>query len=71
LTLGRRLKRFRMHRGFTQKELATRTRVRQALISELESGRKPDTLSRTLQKLADGLEITIEDLLGEESQDTP
>jgi transcriptional regulator with XRE-family HTH domain len=67
VTLGQRLKRFRHARGYTQKELAALTRVRQALISELETGRKHDTLGRTLQRLAEGLGITIERLLGEES----
>jgi transcriptional regulator with XRE-family HTH domain len=66
VTLGQRLKRFRTTNGMTQKELAARAGVRQALISELETGRKRDTLSRTLQRLADACGISLERLLGED-----
>lgn len=65
--LGQRLRQFRTEKGLTQRELAGLARVRQALISELETGRKRDTRGRTLQRLAEGLGITIERLLGEDS----
>lgn len=59
-----RIKEFRMTRGWTQSELARKSSVSQSFINALESGSK-DATSKTLRKLAEALEVTISDLLGE------
>lgn len=68
MTLGYLLKRYRKERGFSQRTLAAKAHVRQALISDLETGKKQDTLSRTLQRLAQALDVTLGDLLGQDSR---
>lgn len=69
MTLGYLLRRYRQERGLTQRALGRKAQVRQALISELESGRKKDTMSQTLVRLAEALEISLGQLLGKETPD--
>jgi transcriptional regulator with XRE-family HTH domain len=64
VTLGRLLRRYRRQRGLTQAALAKKARVRQALISDLETGKQRDTLTQTMERLARALDVTLEDLLG-------
>jgi len=52
MTLGEKVKALREARGWSQAELARAGAVRQALLSELESGRKEDTTGSVLRRLA-------------------
>jgi transcriptional regulator with XRE-family HTH domain len=64
MTLGEQLKALRTAHGWTQKELAQRARVRQALISDLEQGKIADTKTRSMQRLAEALGVTLDALIG-------
>lgn len=64
MTLGERLRRLRTQRRWSQRELAERAGVRQALISQLESGKQVDTTGRNLRKLAFALGCTVDYLTG-------
>ena len=62
--LARNLRRLRLERKLTQDELAADAGVRQALISELESG-KIDVRLDTLQRIASALNARLAELLEE------
>ena len=64
MTLGARIKRERERHGWSQNELARQAKVRQALLSELESGRKADTTGSVLRRLARTLGVSIDYLAG-------
>lgn len=58
-----RIKRFREKKNITQDQLARFLNVRITTISNYENGRRePDLM--TISKIADYLEVTIDDLLG-------
>ena len=60
-TIGQRLKQLRQERGWSQTELAERSGLTGSAISYIESGnRVPGSL--TLMKLAEGLDVTLDDL---------
>jgi transcriptional regulator with XRE-family HTH domain len=64
MTLGERLRQLRTRRRWSQRELAERAGVRQALISQLESGKQQDTTSANVRKLAFALGVTVDYLTG-------
>jgi transcriptional regulator with XRE-family HTH domain len=64
MTLGERLRLLRTRRRWSQRELAERAGVRQALISQLESGKQADTTGANLRKLAFALGCTVDYLTG-------
>lgn len=59
LQIAKALVEARQAKRVTQQQLAERTGIAQADISRLENGNSNPTL-RTLQRLADGLEMTVE-----------
>jgi len=63
-SLGDTIKRLRQQHHWRQQDLAEHSGVRQALISELEHGRKTDTTGTNLRKLAMALGVTIDALVG-------
>jgi transcriptional regulator with XRE-family HTH domain len=63
MSLGRRIRLLRQRRGWTQHQLRAASGVRQQLISELETGRKRTTQADLLDKLAQALGVTIDQLL--------
>jgi transcriptional regulator with XRE-family HTH domain len=63
MTLGERLRMYRLGKGWTQQELSQRSQVRQALISELESGNKRWTSAEMVLRLARAFEISVEQLM--------
>ena len=74
MPLGDRLKRERARKGWSQNELSRLSGVRQALISELESGKKRDTTGLALKRLARTLGVTMDYLAGmyeDEDKDEP
>jgi HTH-type transcriptional regulator/antitoxin HipB len=64
MPLGAKIKTLREARGWTQQELARRARVRQASISELETGKKGDTTGSILRRLAGALLVSVDYLVG-------
>ena len=64
MTLGEKLKTLRAQHGWSQRDLAERAQVRQALISYLESGKQADTTGANLRKLAAALGCTVDYLAG-------
>ena len=64
MPLDIRLKRERERKGWSQNELSRLSGVRQALISELESGKKRDTTGSVLKRLARTLGVTMDYLGG-------
>ena len=62
--LGQRIKQARERKGWSQRELARQAQVRQAIISELETGKKTDTIGVILKRLARALGVGVDYLLG-------
>ena len=61
------LKQLRAERGMTQEELAEKSGVSRVTISMLEAGKQRVTKSTTLVSLADALNVSVSDLLCDES----
>jgi transcriptional regulator with XRE-family HTH domain len=64
MTLGEKIKAERAKRGWSQHELSRRAKVRQALLSALETGKQADTTSSVLRRLATALGVTMDYLGG-------
>jgi transcriptional regulator with XRE-family HTH domain len=64
MELGRKIKAIRERRGWSQNELSRLSGVRQALISELEAGKKTDTTGQVLRRLGQTLGVTVDYLVG-------
>jgi transcriptional regulator with XRE-family HTH domain len=62
--VGRHIKVIRRRKGITQDRLAEMTGLNRVHLYRLETGKQSMTL-RTLQIIADSLEITVKDLIGE------
>jgi transcriptional regulator with XRE-family HTH domain len=62
--LGRRVKRLREAKGFSQRALATKAKVSQSLIHQLETGKVQDARSRAVVKLAKALGVPVTEVLG-------
>ena len=69
MTLGEKIRQLRQQRHWRQQDFAVRSGVRQALISELEHGRKTDTTGRNLRKLAVALGVSLDALVDLEPGD--
>lgn len=63
-TLGEKVAELRAERGWSQRELARRSMVRPALISDLERGKKRDTTGRVIKRLALVLHVSMDYLGG-------
>jgi transcriptional regulator with XRE-family HTH domain len=61
--LKMRLRRLRETNGWTQAELAKKARVTQALISQLEAGKKASPSVVPLLRIAKALGVTVEELV--------
>lgn len=57
------LKQHRTGQGMSQTELAKQSGVSQAQISHIETGEKKNPGVITIKKLADALQITVEELI--------
>jgi transcriptional regulator with XRE-family HTH domain len=75
MTIGGRLKRQRVRRGYSQTELAERSGVKQSLISRIENGSRDNPSADVLRGLAKALGCTTDYLIGmhedEESEELP
>jgi transcriptional regulator with XRE-family HTH domain len=61
--MGRRVKRLREAKGFSQRALATKAKVTQGLIYQLETGVIRDVRSQVVVKLARALGVPVTELL--------
>lgn len=61
-TLGRVVRRLRRQRGWSQHDLARAAGVRQPLVSRIESGVQEDATFSTVVRLADALEVSVDEL---------
>jgi transcriptional regulator with XRE-family HTH domain len=59
------IKKYRYLRKMTQKQLAEITGLSQSYINELERGKKKNPSKMTLDKLAQGLAISVSEIIGE------
>ena len=59
---GNPIKVFRQHRGFTQKQLASKTETSAAYLSQIETGRRIGSI-KLLRRLAGALNVEVEDLI--------
>jgi len=64
--IGDRMKEYRKGLGMSQAELARKSSVSAAYVSELESGMGKRPSGEILLRLANALEVTIADLLGQD-----
>ena len=64
MTLGERIRRERERRGWSQNELARRAQVRQAQLSEVESGKRHDMMASILRRIARTLGVSMDYLCG-------
>jgi transcriptional regulator with XRE-family HTH domain len=64
-SFAERLRLLREKRGLRLADLEEKTGVSRGFLSELERGKKTPTLD-TLKKIASGLQVSIQDLVGEE-----
>jgi transcriptional regulator with XRE-family HTH domain len=64
MTLGDRIKKQRVRRGFTQEELASKADVPRPRITELEMNRRTKVASDVLKGLAKALGCTTDYLVG-------
>jgi transcriptional regulator with XRE-family HTH domain len=69
VTPGDRIKRYRLARGWSQRELARRADVRHAMISNLETNKLRATQLRIFEKLAAALDISVGQLVEEHTDD--
>ena len=64
MTLGDRIKRERERHGWSQNELSRRAQVRQAQLSEVESGKRHDMMASILRRIARTLGVSMDYLAG-------
>jgi len=64
MTLGEKIRAEREKRGWSQHELSRRAKVRQALLSALETGKQTDTTASVVKRLAMTLGVTMDYLGG-------
>jgi transcriptional regulator with XRE-family HTH domain len=64
MTIGDRLKRQRVRRGYSQTELARLSGVKQSLISRIENGSRDNPSADVLRGLAKALGCTTDYLVG-------
>ena len=62
--LSENIKKYRLKLGLTQEELAQKANLPYNTIIKLEGKSRPDPRMETLIKLADGLEVTLDQLVG-------
>ena len=68
--MGYRIKAVRESKGITQEELARRSNVSRTIIWGLETGNRDITTTKTLCKIAEVLETTIDELFYIDSDPT-
>jgi transcriptional regulator with XRE-family HTH domain len=70
-TAGQTIQDARNSRGLSQFELAVKTKVSVATISDLETGRNLSPRRRTLEAVCKPLQLSVDDLISREEEATP
>lgn len=60
--MGYKIEKFRKAKGMTQEDLAEKSGVCRTIIASLESGARTHTTTKTLVKLAEALETTVDSI---------
>lgn len=68
MDFGERLRMLRKHRGMSLRQLASKAEVSTSYLSDLERGARGAPTAPVLGRLADGLGISVDMLLGRENQ---
>ena len=63
--LAENIKKFRKQRGISQEELARKAGVTYSTLIKLESGSNKNPTVKTLQQIAQALDVTLDDLVKE------
>jgi transcriptional regulator with XRE-family HTH domain len=63
--LAENIKTFRKQRGISQEELARKAGVTYSTLIKLESGSNKNPTVKTLQQIAQALDVTLDDLMKE------
>lgn len=66
MSLSQNIKRLRVSKSLSQEKLARLADVTHVNLSKLERGEKDNPTMKTLIKLANALEVTIDELVGRE-----
>lgn len=66
MDIGEKIKKIRKNKGLTQKDLAIRLNVSEAMVSQYES-KNSNLRLKTIQKIAFALGVEIEDIIGLET----
>ena len=67
-TFSRKLRELRLARGWSQERLAAETDLAHRTITRLESGEERSPLRSTLRLLAHALDVTVDDLVGQDER---
>ncbi len=65
--LYRNLKNFRKKRGLSQEQLSKNAEITYTTLTKIESGRNTNPTLKTIVKIADALEISLDKLIGRRS----
>ena len=65
--LAKNIKKYRHERGFSQEDLARAAGITNSSLTKIEAGYVQDPRVMTVKKIAIALEVTVDDLLREES----
>jgi transcriptional regulator with XRE-family HTH domain len=65
-TTGQKLRGLRYTAGLTQSQLAEKAGVAQSTVAQIERGTRPQPHPETVSKLAEALEVTALDILGDD-----
>jgi XRE family transcriptional regulator, master regulator for biofilm formation len=71
VTPGDRIRRYRLARGWSMRELARRAGVRHAMISDLETNKRTSTQLSVFEKLAAALETSVGSLVEDDGTEDP
>jgi XRE family transcriptional regulator, master regulator for biofilm formation len=71
VTPGDRIRRYRLARGWSQRELARRAGVRHAMVSDLETNKRTSTQLEIFEKLAAALETSVGSLVEGNNTEDP
>ena len=64
MTIGERIKALRQKKGWSQRELARRARIRHATLVDLETGLRTETRTDIARQLAKTLGVTMDYITG-------
>lgn len=62
-TIGEVVQKLRQDKGLTQEELAVKAKVSYTSLVKIERGQVENPTIKTLKKLADALEVSVDDIL--------